>query len=58
MVVLAGGRLDVAAGMPWPVVGLTVGLGVVAVDARGGLSGAPGRGSPDRSGRPVRVTGC
>jgi putative ABC transport system permease protein len=28
MVVLAGGRLDVAAAIPWPVVGLAVVLGV------------------------------
>jgi ABC-type antimicrobial peptide transport system permease subunit len=29
MVVLAGGRIDVAAGIPWQVVGLTIALGVV-----------------------------
>ncbi len=29
MVLLAGGRLDVAAGVPWPTVGLTLVLGVV-----------------------------
>lgn len=29
MVVLAGGDLDIAAGIPWPIVGLTVVLGVV-----------------------------
>ena len=27
MVVLAGGRLDLAAGIPWQVVGLTIALG-------------------------------
>ena len=29
MVLLAGGRLDVGAGVPWPTVGLTLVLGVV-----------------------------
>ena len=28
MVVLAGGRIDIATGIPWPIVGLTVVLGV------------------------------
>ena len=29
MVILAGGRLDVASGMPWPIIGLALVLGVV-----------------------------
>jgi ABC-type antimicrobial peptide transport system permease subunit len=29
MVVLAGGRVDVASGIPWPVIGLALVLGVV-----------------------------
>jgi putative ABC transport system permease protein len=29
MVVLAGGRIDVAGGIPWPIIGLALVLGVV-----------------------------
>ena len=29
MVILAGGRVDVASGMPWPIIGLALVLGIV-----------------------------
>ena len=58
MVVLAGGRIDVATGIPWQVVGLSARPGRRGGDAGGGLSGATGEPASDRAGGPVRMTGC
>ena len=58
MVVLAGGRLDVAGGVPWPVIGARARPRRRRGDARGGLSGPPGEPAVHRPGRPVRVTRC
>ena len=55
MVVLAGGRLEIATAVPWPAVGGRVGAGRGPRDARGRLSGPPRERRLDRACRRVRI---
>ena len=58
MVVLTGGRLDVASGIPWSVLGLALRARRRGRDARRGLSRPDREPSVHRPGRPVRVIRC